>query len=110
MVKYTLMINFMYLGKLVELCQVDELYLNPVHPYTRALLSAIPVPDPRAKKERIILSGDVPSPVNPPSGCRFHTRCYICREVCKVEEPPLLDIGQGHFVACHLAGENTGKV
>ncbi|MFZ5647546.1 MAG: ABC transporter ATP-binding protein [Bacillota bacterium] len=96
-------VGVMYMGKLVELAGVDELYRNPVHPYTRALLSAVPVPDPKARKERIILKGDVPSPVNPPSGCRFHTRCYLCRDVCKIEDPETVDVGQGHYVACHLA-------
>lgn len=96
-------VGVMYLGKLVELGEADEIYRNPVHPYTRALLSAVPVPDPKIKKERIILAGDVPSSVNPPAGCRFHTRCYQCRGICKVEDPEFRDIGQGHFVACHLA-------
>ncbi|MFZ5642060.1 MAG: ABC transporter ATP-binding protein [Bacillota bacterium] len=98
-------VGVMYLGKMVELSEVDDLYSNPLHPYTRALLSAVPVPDPRAKKERIILTGDVPSPVNPPPGCRFHTRCYLCSDICKVEDPQFRNMGNGHFVACHLAGK-----
>lgn len=92
----------MYLGKIVELTTKDDLYLNPKHPYTQALLSAIPEADPTLKKERILLKGDVPSPINPPSGCRFHTRCPKVMDVCKVEEPEFVDTGDGHFVACHL--------
>lgn len=95
-------IGVMYLGKMVELATDDELYQNPVHPYTKALLSAVPIPDPRAKKERIILTGDVPSPVNPPQGCRFHTRCYACQDICKQHEPVFKRIKPGHWVACHL--------
>ena len=93
----------MYLGKIVELTDKDELYRNPKHPYTQALLSAIPVPDPTVQKERIILHGDVPSPINPPAGCRFHTRCPKVMDICKVKEPEFVDTtGDGHFVACHL--------
>lgn len=95
-------IGVMYLGKMVELATDDELYQNPLHPYTKALLSAVPIPDPRAKKERIILTGDVPSPVNPPQGCRFHTRCYVCQDICKQHEPVFKRIKPGHWVACHL--------
>lgn len=95
-------VGVMYLGKLVEIGDADSLYDNPLHPYTKALLSAIPVPDPAKKRERIILSGDVPSPLNPPEGCRFHTRCQSCMEICKKKEPELKDVGQNHRVACHL--------
>ncbi len=92
----------MYLGKMVELAAKDVLYGSPLHPYTKALLSAIPVANPDFKKERILLEGDVPSPLNPPPGCRFHTRCAVAAERCRVEEPGMIDAGGGHFVACHL--------
>ncbi|MGE5572886.1 MAG: ABC transporter ATP-binding protein [Bacteroidota bacterium] len=92
----------MYLGKIVELAAKHELYSNPQHPYTEALLSAVPIPDPTRKKQRIILEGDVPSPINPPSGCRFHTRCRYAQEVCSIEDPAFVDIGDDHFVACHF--------
>ncbi|MEA2089658.1 MAG: ABC transporter ATP-binding protein [Thermoproteota archaeon] len=92
----------MYVGKIVELAETAELYHNPLHPYTQALMSANPVPDPTAKKKRIILPGNVPSPANPPPGCRFHPRCFKAMDICRREEPPLIDVGNGHFVACHL--------
>ncbi len=91
----------MYLGKIVEEASTKELFERPLHPYTQALLSAIPVPNPDAKRERIILQGDVPSPANPPSGCRFHPRCPYTTQRCKEEEPSLKDVGGGHRVACH---------
>ncbi|WP_058300729.1 ABC transporter ATP-binding protein [Gorillibacterium timonense] len=94
-------VGVMYLGKMVELADKRSLYSNPQHPYTRALLSAIPQPIAGAKRERIILQGDVPSPVNPPSGCRFRTRCPEATERCSLEEPVFRDIGGGHHVACH---------
>ncbi|TXG79530.1 MAG: ABC transporter ATP-binding protein, partial [Thermomicrobiales bacterium] len=94
----------MYLGKIVELGDRNSLYEDPLHPYTKALLSAVPIPDPviERKRERIILTGDVPSPINPPSGCHFHTRCPYVMDVCKKIDPILADQGDGHFVACHL--------
>lgn len=95
----------MYLGKIVELAEKHELYRRPKHPYTEALLSAIPILDQTVTRKRIILEGDVPSPINPPKGCRFHTRCQYVRELCRGEEPPFIDIGRGHYVACHLRKE-----
>jgi peptide/nickel transport system ATP-binding protein len=92
----------MYLGKVVEICDRRTLFAASHHPYTRALLSAVPVPDPTAKRQRIILTGDVPSPINPPSGCRFHTRCPFVHDRCRTEEPLLRDVGDGHKSACHL--------
>ena len=94
----------MYLGKIVESAPRNELYDEPLHPYTKALLSAVPIPDPviEKRRERIILSGDVPSPINPPSGCHFHTRCPYVMEVCKRIDPILADQGRAHYVACHL--------
>ncbi len=93
-------IGVMYLGKMVELTNRDELFRNPLHPYTQALLSAIPVPDPNYNRERIILKGDVPSPLRPPSGCRFHPRCPVALEHCSREEPNFLEVSKDHWVAC----------
>jgi peptide/nickel transport system ATP-binding protein len=92
----------MYLGRIVELADKRSLFAAPQHPYTEALLSAAPVPDPKAARKRIILSGDVPSPVKPPPGCRFHTRCPYVMERCKVEVPEMKQVRPGHFAACHL--------
>jgi oligopeptide/dipeptide ABC transporter ATP-binding protein len=95
----------MYLGKLAEVAPAGDLFSTPKHPYTQALLSANPVPDPTMQAERIILSGDVPSPLNPPSGCRFHPRCPEGMDICKTADPPLITIGppeRGHQVWCHL--------
>jgi len=93
----------MYVGKLVETAETEELYHNPKHPYTEALLSSVPKPDPAAKKDRIVLSGEVPNPANPPSGCYFHPRCRYAQPICSQEEPSLLQVEPGHFAACHLA-------
>ncbi|WP_199618933.1 ABC transporter ATP-binding protein [Paenibacillus alkalitolerans] len=95
----------MYLGKMVELTTSEELYANPLHPYTRALLSAIPIPDPEveAARERIVLKGDIPSPINPPSGCHFRTRCPLATEKCAKEEPAFVELKPGHWTACHYA-------
>ena len=95
-------VGVMYLGKMVELSESDSLYEKPLHPYTRALLSAVPIPNPEAKRERIILQGDLPSPANPPSGCYFHPRCQSCMDICKTTAPEWKEIEPGHFAACHL--------
>jgi len=94
----------MYLGKIVEITRSDELYDNPLHPYTQALLSAVPIPNPTvdSQRKRILLTGDVPSPVNPPVGCHFNPRCRLAQGVCKEKEPDLKDIGAEHWVSCHL--------
>jgi oligopeptide/dipeptide ABC transporter ATP-binding protein len=94
----------MYLGKIAELTDAETLYRTPLHPYSQALLSASPIPDPTRKKARVILAGDVPSPISPPPGCRFHTRCIHAREICTQEEPRLREVNPGHFAACHFAG------
>ena len=95
-------VGVMYLGNIVEFGTTEELFANPLHPYTKALFSAIPIPDPEAKMKRIILEGSIPSPANPPSGCKFHTRCAQCMEKCKTQVPERKDMGDGHYVCCHL--------
>jgi oligopeptide/dipeptide ABC transporter ATP-binding protein len=107
-------VGVMYLGKLVELADVGDLYAQPLHPYSVALLSAVPEADPRRRKRRLVLKGDVPSPVAPPPGCRFHTRCWLREQLadperCEVEEPALRDVGGGHLSACHFAEEVTAE-
>ena len=100
-------VGVMYLGKLVEVASRDDVYAQPLHPYTQALTSAIPVPDPTIKRQRIILHGDVPSPLNPPTGCRFHTRCPLAFDKCSEEEPELKDWGNEHYAACWLLEEGN---
>jgi oligopeptide transport system ATP-binding protein len=95
-------VGVMYLGRLVEITDADKLYEKPLHPYTKALLAAVPIPDPDVKRDRELLTGDIPSPANPPQGCAFHTRCKVCMEVCKTDRPELKEIEPGHFAACHL--------
>jgi oligopeptide/dipeptide ABC transporter ATP-binding protein len=100
----------MYLGKIAELAPSVDLYRDPRHPYTVSLLSAIPQHDPDAVKTRIVLKGDVPNPANPPSGCRFHPRCFMAQPVCATDEPPLREVVPGHWSACHFAEEVPDKV
>ncbi len=95
-------VGVMYLGGMVEMGTTEDIFANPLHPYTKALFSAIPMPDPEVKTDRIILEGSIPSPANPPSGCKFHTRCSECMERCKTEVPKEIDMGNGHMVRCHL--------
>ena len=97
----------MYLGKIVELAEKDQLFSRPQHPYTEALLEAVPLPDPEVPRERVILGGEVPSPINPPAGCHFHTRCPYALERCKSEVPATKEVRPGHFVACHLREVET---
>jgi oligopeptide/dipeptide ABC transporter ATP-binding protein len=99
----------MYLGEIVETATSDELYIRPRHPYTKALLSAIPSMDPKTKKDRIVLEGDVPSPINPPTGCRFHPRCPVAMDVCSSISPKPLDL-DGHLVRCHAVEQEEGQI
>ena len=89
-------------GRIVELAEAEELFLHPLHPYTKALFSAIPIPDPTIRRERIVLQGSIPSPANPPKGCKFHTRCPYATERCKTEAPQQREVEPGHYVVCHL--------
>jgi oligopeptide transport system ATP-binding protein len=95
-------VGVMYLGRIVELADEKDIYGDPQHPYTQALLTSVPIPDPEIERQRIVLGGDVPNPINPPSGCSFHTRCLYARDVCRKETPDLREIGPGHLVACHM--------
>ncbi|AGC67765.1 oligopeptide transport ATP-binding protein AppF [Thermoclostridium stercorarium subsp. stercorarium DSM 8532] len=102
-------VGVMYLGNLVEFADKETIFKNPLHPYTRALFSAIPIPDPDVKMKRIILEGSLPSPANPPSGCKFHTRCYECMEICKKVPPREIEVEKGHTVVCHLYDKEVVK-
>ena len=102
-------VGVMYLGNLVEFGNTEDIFANPLHPYTKALFSAIPIPDPEAKMNRIILEGSIPSPANPPEGCKFHTRCSQCMEICKSKVPEEKDMGNGHKVCCHLYDDGAVK-
>jgi peptide/nickel transport system ATP-binding protein len=99
-------VGVMYLGSLVEMAPTKEIFRAPMHPYTKALLSAVPVPNPDVKMNRTILEGDIPSPANPPAGCKFHTRCPQCMEICKSVAPKFKDYGNDHKVACHLYNQD----
>ena len=101
-------VGVMYLGNMVEFAGKEEIFAKPLHPYTQALFSAIPIPDPTVKMNRIILEGSIPSPANPPSGCKFHTRCRECRKVCAQKVPKITDMGNGHTVACHIYDPESG--
>ena len=100
-------IAVMYLGRIVELADKERIFSQPLHPYTEALMAAAPIADPRSRRERLVIEGDVPSPMNPPQGCHFHTRCPYAVARCKTEDPPLQEVGSGHFVACHLRTKET---
>ena len=100
-------IAVMYLGRIVELADKERIFGQPLHPYTEALMAAAPIADPRSRRERLVIEGDVPSPMNPPPGCHFHTRCRYAVACCKTEDPPLQEVGSGHFVACHLRTKET---
>ena len=102
-------VGVMYLGNMVEYAETEKIFANPLNPYTKALFSAIPIPDPDAHINRIILQGSIPSPANPPSGCKFHTRCAHCQEVCKYATPEWLEVEEGHFCACHLYDDADAK-
>ena len=101
-------VGVMYLGSLVEVAPKEKLFKHPMHPYTKALLSAIPIPNPKIKKERIVLKGEMPSPSAPPKGCQFHTRCHCCMEICKTKRPLYREYEKEHFVACHLYEVDKG--
>jgi peptide/nickel transport system ATP-binding protein len=94
-------IAVMYLGKIMEMGTAEDIVYEPLHPYTKALISAVPVPDPKSRRTKLTIKGEIPSPINPPSGCRFHTRCPIAEEICRKEEPELINMGEEHYVACH---------
>ena len=102
-------VGVMYLGSMVEYAPTEKIFANPLNPYTKALFSAIPIPDPDAKIHRIILKGSIPSPANPPAGCKFHTRCDQCMEVCKYAVPEWLEVEPEHFCACHLYDDAAAK-
>jgi oligopeptide transport system ATP-binding protein len=102
-------VGIMYLGKLVEVAPSEEIFKNPLHPYTRALLSAIPVPDPEAKRERVAIGGDIPTAIAPPSGCRFRTRCPLAEPACAEADPRLVEVAPDHFVACLVVAPEAKK-
>jgi len=91
----------MYLGKIVEMGPTEKIVYEPLHPYTKALIEAVPTPDPTMKRTKVVITGEIPSPINPPSGCRFHTRCPVVMEICRTEEPAMLNVKGEHHVACH---------